>query len=166
MKRTIAKSFSRSLTQALLRGLAVFAIFGAAVYTYASIAYPVNQPNPVSGVVGLYVGKTASTYGGNIGSYQSANNLCASVPAANSGAHVCSPMEIVNTYNHDAATASAATGTVWLNAGTPGNTQPAVNDCNGWKSNGLDYYGNVWSFDQDYSGILPCMVSLSVACCK
>lgn len=162
MKKNTVKRYSKSLVQALLRGLAIFAVFGAAVGVYAAINYPA-QPNPVSGVVGMYVGKTGGQ-DGNIGGYTTANNLC---DAVETGSHICSPMEIVNTYNHNDTAVTGQTGAVWLNSGAPGNTMPAVNDCNGWKSNGLDFYGNVWSFDSnDFSGILPCMVSLPIACCK
>lgn len=163
MEKTFVKNCSRSLARALLLGLAVFAVFGAAVYVYA-ITYPANQPNPVSGVVGLYVGKTVSDYDGAMGSYQNANNLC---DAVEPDSHMCTPMEIMNTYNHNAGAVTGETGTVWVNSGAPGNTMPAVNDCNGWKDNSLVFYGNVWSFgNNDFSGILPCMVSLPIACCK
>ena len=163
MKKNSVKNFSKSLISASLRGLAVFAVFGTALYAYA-VAYPASQPNPVSGVVGLYVGKTAGTWDGNIGGYQTANNLC---DAVESDSHICTPMEVVNTYNHNPAAVTGETGVVWLNSGAPANTVPAVNDCNGWNNNSLSYYGNVWSFDaNDFSGILPCAFSLTIACCK
>ncbi|MBU0460936.1 MAG: hypothetical protein KJ771_09105 [Nanoarchaeota archaeon] len=163
MKKNSVKKFSKSLMSASLRGLTVFAVFGMALYAYA-VNYPSSQPNPVSGVVGLYVGQTAGTWDGNIGGYQAANAVCAGVEP---DSHICSPMEIVNTYNHNASSVTAETGTVWVNSGAPANTSPAVNDCNGWKNNSLSYYGNVWSFgSNDFAGILPCAFALPIACCK
>lgn len=167
MKKTAERTFTGSLVKALLRGLAVFAIFGAAVYVYAAISYPANQPNPVSGVVGLYVGKTAGSYkGGDASGYQNLNNYCSSGGGALTNSHACTPMEIINTYNHNASAVTGQTGTVWVNSGAPGNTIPAVNDCNGWQDSTLSYYGNVWSFTKKFSGILPCAFALSIACCK
>ena len=163
MKKRSVKHFSKSLVSASLRGLAVFLIFGTALYAYAAVSYPSGQPNSVSGLVGLYVGQTTTTSDGNIGSYQAANSECAAVDA---DSHVCTPMEIINTYNHNPSAVTGEGGVVWVNSGAPANTTPAINDCNGWKDNSLGYYGNVWSFDSDYSGILPCMVALPVACCK
>jgi hypothetical protein len=163
MKKSSIKNFSKSLISASLRGLAAFVVFGFALYAYA-VTYPATQPNSVSGVVGLYVGKTVGTQDGNIGNYQTANNLCNAVEA---DSHICTPMEIVNTYNHNPPAVTGETGTVWINSGAPANTFPAVNDCNGWKNNSLSFYGNVWSFDaNDFSGILPCAFNLAIACCK
>jgi len=161
MKKRSKQSLSKSLVSASLWGLAVFAVFGAALYTYA-VTYPPSQPNPVSGVVGIYVGKTAA-HNGSVSGYNAANALC---DAAYTDSHICTPMEIVNTYNHYPATATGESGVVWVNSGAPANTTPAINDCQGWNDSSLAFYGNVWSFDTDYSGILPCMVSLPIACCK
>ena len=162
MNKNSKKNFSKVLVKASLWGLAVFAVFGTALYAYA-VTYPPTAPGPVSGVVGLYVGKTAGTFDGNVGDYAAANNLCATVDV---NSHICAPMEMINTYNHSPGSITAESGVVWVNSGAPANTTPAINDCNGWSDNSLAYYGNVWSFDTDYSGILPCMVTLPIACCK
>ena len=165
MKKHSVKNFSKTLISASLWGLAVFAVFGVSLYAYA-VTYPASQPNPVSGVVGLYVGKTASPTSGNAGGYEAVNDACALGAGDLEDSHICTPMEIVNTYNHNPSAVSGATGVVWVNSGAPANTTPAINDCQGWKDSSLSFYGNVWSFDTDYSGILPCAVSLPIACCK
>lgn len=161
MKKNRAKHYSKALISASLKGLAIFAVFGAALFAYA-VNFPTSQPNPVSGVVGLYVGKTGTT-NGSAGGYAGANNLCG---AAYTHSHVCTPMELMNTYNHNLSAVSGETGVVWVNSGAPANTTPAINDCQGWSDSSLVFYGNVWSFNTDYSGILPCMVTLPIACCK
>jgi len=162
MKKNNVRSYSKSLVQAILRGLAVFAVFGAAVGVYA-VAYPASQPNPVSGVVGLYVGKTAAS-DGSIGGYMTANNMCNGVETHS---HVCSPMEIINTYNHNASAVTGETDIVWVNAGAPGNIAPAVTDCKGWTNNSNNpYYGTVWNFSKKTPAIQPCGKSMPVACCK
>lgn len=166
MKKNRVKKFSKSLISASLSGLAVFAVFGAALYAYAAITYPGSQPNPVSGIVGLYVGHTVGTYDGSIGSYQAANDSCALGAGVLQNSHICTPMEIVNTYNHNAVAVTGETGVVWVNAGAPGNDVPAINDCQGWQDSSVSFYGNVWVFDAGYSGILPCMIDLPIACCK
>lgn len=171
MKRTTAKSFSRSLTNALLRGLAVFAVFGAAVYAYAAITYPAVQPNPVSGVVGLYVGKTAGTYdGAGAGSYENANNFCANGGGALTDSHVCTPMEMINTYNHNPSELAGETDPLWLNSGAPAYYSSVSNDCLGWTTNGKFYgspvYGSVWQSSGKYGMMTFCSVSLKYACCK
>lgn len=151
---------------ATLRGLAIFAIFGTALYAYASVTYPVSQPNPVSGVVGLYVGATDGTTDGDIGGYDAAASDCTSkFPDS----HICTPMEIINTYNHNLSAVSGVSGAVWLNSGAPANTTPAVNDCQGWTKGAGEYgfYGVIWLFDNvDSSGIAPCPFGLPFACCK
>lgn len=163
MKRTPAKSFSRSLIQALLRGLAVFAIFGTAVYVYAVIDYP-EQPNPVSGVVGLYVGKTASVYDGAAANgYVNANNFCKNQYA---NSHICTSMEIMNTYNHNASALSGLTGAMWMNNGAPAYTTAAPNDCNGWTNNTKVFFGASWNFDIDFGTASSCNLMQPFACCK
>lgn len=167
MKRTPEKSFSRSLTNALLRGLAVFAVFGAAVYVYAAISYPAVQPNPVSGVVGLYVGKTAGTYNGaGANGYQNANDFCANGGGALADSHICTSMEIMNTYNHNPSALSALTGAMWMNNGAPAYTTAAPNDCNGWTNNTKFFFGASWNFDIDFGTASSCNLTQPFACCK
>ena len=165
MNKNSVRNFSKSLLSAFLKGLAVFAVFGVSLYAYAAVTYP-TQPNAVSGVVGLYVGKTPATYDGSVGGYAAANNACGGGAGALADSHICTPMELINTYNHNPSAVTSANGVVWVNSGAPANTTPAINDCNGWNDDSLTFYGNVWSFDTDYSGILPCMVTLPIACCK
>jgi len=160
------KIVSHALVSAALRGFAVFAIFGLSLYAYA-ITYPATQPNAVSGVVGLYVGKTASFTGGALGSYSAVNGKC---ELAYDNSHVCSPMEIVNTYNNNLSAISGLTDIVWMNAAAPTNIKPSVSDCKGWSalidSSGFPYFANTWNFNIDSSGIQQCSSSRSYACCR
>ena len=167
MKNKHVRKFSKTLVSAFLRGLAVFAIFGMALYAYA-VTYPDNQPNPVSGVVGLYVGKTTLTYDGNdAGSYENANAYCASQHA---DSHVCTPMEIVNTYNHNLSAVENLTDIVWMNTAAPTNIKPSVSDCKGWStlldSSAFPYFANTWNFNIDSSGIQQCDSKRAFACCR
>lgn len=167
MKKNSVRQLSKSLISASLRGLAVFAVFGTALYAYA-VTYPSSQPNPVSGVVGLYVGKTAASYnGGSAGSYQSANGLCS---AAFANSHVCTPMEIINTYNHNPSALTGVTGSMWVNNGAPAYFSSISNDCQGWNQSGTLYgqavFGSVWDATNKYGVITTCNNSRPYACCK
>lgn len=162
MKKSHIKTLSKSFLSASTKGLIAFAVFGLSAFVYAAVTYPPN-PEPVSGIVGTVVGATATNHSGNLGGYEAMNTLCGAVDP---DSHVCSPMEVVNTYNHDPAALGVLSGVYWLNSGAPGNTQPTVNDCKGWTDNTLGVYGNVWSTTNDHSGILPCAASLPVLCCK
>jgi len=162
MKKSKLKIVSHALISASLRGFAAFAIFGMALYAYA-ITYPVNQPNPVSGVVGLYVGKTA-VFNGSQSGYANANSKCST---AHPDSHICPSMEIINSYNHNSSgPIASATGSLWVNNGPPGYMLNVANDCNGWKSNGTAIFGSVWNTSKDASFITPCNLTRSFACCK
>lgn len=166
MKKRNAKSFSKSLISASLRGLAVFLVFGAALYTYA-VSYPVDQPNAVSGVVGLYVGRTTSTSDGNAGGYGAANAACNS---QFEDSHICTAMEMINTYNHNPTAVTGETGVVWINTGPPAYTSAAPNDCKGWTANAPSpqeqFFGTSWNFDIDRGTATFCIVAQAFACCK
>lgn len=164
MKKSRIKLVSNALISASLRGLAVFAVFGMSLYAYAAISYP-TQPGPVTGVVGLYVGKTVGTYNGNQGGYENVNALCAAVEA---DSHVCTPMEIVNTYNHDPSFTGTGSS-VWVNNGAPAYYASVVNDCQGWTTAaplyGNSVFGSVWSVN-GYGSITTCDFQRAFACCK
>lgn len=172
MKKNRIKNFSKSLISASLRGLAVFAIFGAALFVYAEVNYPDTAPGPVSGIVGLYVGKTVATYDGNdAGSYQNANALCSGGGVDLEDSHVCTPMEIINTYNHDpSGPISTEVEALWLNSGAPAFYSAVTNDCLGWTTSanlyGQPVYGSVWLASEKYGMMTFCSQSLNYACCK
>jgi hypothetical protein len=165
--KNCSKTFHSSLLAYLIKGAILFALLSVSYYVYAAITYP-PQPNPASGVVGLYVGKTATTYDGDdAGSYAAANAFCAGGAGDMKNSHVCSPMEMVNTYNHNPGAVNSEIGFLWLNSGAPANTTPAINDCMGWSSTADTVYGNIWVFDStDAGGIAPCEMSFAYACCK
>ncbi len=167
MKKNSVRNFSKTLISASLRGLAVFAVFGAAVFAYA-VNYPVSQPNPVSGIVGLFEGVTPGTYqGGDAGSYSGANNYCNS---AYPDSHVCTPMEIINTYNHDPTAITGETASMWVNNGAPAYFSSISNDCQGWSQSaklyGQNVFGSVWNATKQYGVITTCDSARAYACCK
>jgi hypothetical protein len=171
-------------------GLKVFAVvllLAGGFYVYA-ISWPVTQPNDTTGVVGTFVG--ASEYDApsngffNAGSdYKTVNKYCsqegrapANVNATLKYSHICTPDEMLNTYNHMTSAqetvllAQAATGkTLWINSGPPGFTANA-NDCKGWSTvaspqNNMNY-GTLWNFSTKSGGLLPCTTGKKFACCK
>lgn len=168
-KKTTIFNILNWLKDAGLKAFAVFLLLAAGFYAYAQIEWPTADPNPVSGVVGMYVG--TSTGGGtgtdgNVGGYDAANALC---EGAFSGSHICSTAEMVNSYNHKTPQSpiNTASGIVWINSAAPGNIFPAINDCRGWTNNGLTpYYGTVWNFGLGGAAIQPCAVVMGFACCK
>ena len=162
MKKRSAKNFSKSLISASLRGLAVFLVFGTALYAYA-VTYPDPAPGPVSGVVGLYVGATDFTSNGNVGSYELVNGYCSSKYP---GTHICNPMEIINTYNHNPSALPGPIGSLWLNSGPPAFTERAPNDCNGWTVDTDDFFATSWSFTLNFGTASSCDGVQAFACCK
>ena len=161
MKKGRVKNVSKALISASFRGLAVFAIFGMALYAYA-ISYP-TQPGPVTGVVGLYVGKTAP-YNGNRGGYGAVNTLCDNVEE---GAHVCTAMEMINTYNHaPSGPIASETASLWINNGPPGYIVYVSNDCEGWQMTSSTQFGSIWNTQKDSSSNTSCDLTRSFACCK
>ena len=172
MKKSRIRIVSNALISASLRGLAVFAIFGLSLYAYAAISYPANQPTVVSGVVGLYVGKTAPDTG-SAGGYLGVQSSCNSVV---SDSHVCTPMEMINTYrNGDSpdlvgTPLASETQPLWLNSGAPAYFSSLANDCLGWTEDadfyGKPVYGSVWSTTEKYGMMTFCNQSLRFACCK
>ena len=168
MKKNSVRNFSQSLISASLKGLAVFLVFGVSLYAYA-VTYPPNQPNAVSGVVGLYVGQTAGSWDGNRGGYEPANALCAGGGGALENSHICSPMEMGNTYNHDPTALAGLSESLWVNNGAPAYFGSISNDCQGWTTNttlfGNSVFGSVWS-KNGYGSITTCSNARAFACCK
>ncbi len=120
-------------------------------------------PPPVSdGYFGVYTGSTASTYNGNQGSYEAANAFC---DADHSGSHICTALEMVNSYNNLPGAITGLAESVWVNNGPPGYISNVTNDCSGWKSNGSTIFGYVWDGTQDASFVTPCNLMRKFACC-
>ena len=163
MDKSRMKQFSKSFVTASLRGLLAFAVFGFALYAYA-ITYPATQPNPASGIVGMFVGETAGTYTGSAaGDYETANGYCDTLVA---DSHVCTPMEMINTYNHNPSALTGETASFWVNNGPPGYISNLNNDCSGWSSASTSTFGSVWNTSGDSSFVTPCNLSRAYACCK
>ena len=168
-------------------GLKVFAILALVVggfYVYAEITWPVIQPNPTTGVVGMFVGESSKAYSdvndannSNARGYDQVNALCANGAVDVANSHVCTPDEMVNSYNHGTIGVSAiftysASPNLWINSGPPGYTASA-NDCKGWTatSRGADSqdpnFGAMWIFGtKKIGGLSPCTTGKKFACCK
>lgn len=140
------KSFVKKI-ESFLRpvyfGLGIFAVTGLAFYVFAAgITFPGVQPNPVTGVVGMFAGVTdvkftaASNYG-------AVNQLCA---VQYPGSHVCTAMEIINSYNNGNTVVQNAMGRAWFNNGPPGHNQTLSNDCGGWQIKDAASFGSMWYF--------------------
>ena len=148
-----------------LKTLAVFLFLGLGFYAYAAVSWPTSDPNPTTGVVGVFVGKSSSAYSASVG-YQSANQYCSN---AFTKSHICTAMEIQNSYNHVApgsAIMSYNGAPLWVNNGPPGYVKYVTNDCSGWKSKVSTIFGSVWDFSQDASYVTPCNKTRYFACCK
>ena len=162
MKKNRIKNVSQAFVGSMLKGLIVFAVFSTALYAYA-VSYP-TQPNPISGVVGTFVGETGGVYNGaNASDYETANGYCDALVA---DSHVCTPMEMINTYNHNPSALTGETASFWVNNGPPGYISNLNNDCNGWSSSDSATFGSVWNTTKDASFVTSCDLSRAYACCK
>lgn len=167
MKKTSLKKFTQLLYAALGRGLLIFLVFGLAMVSYA-VVFPTVEPQPASGVVGLYVGPTPQSYDGNdAANYAGTNALC---NAQFSGSHVCRLDEIINTYTHASASVDGLTTIAWVNAPYLGLSEGTrrINDCRGWSaddSNGR-FFAHVWNFNSGISGLQQCHATHPFACCR
>ncbi len=161
----------KAILSPIIKGLAIFAIFGFAVYVYGAVNFPTEQPNPVTGIVGQLVGFSATAVNGTQGGYKSANNLC---NTAVSGSHICMSEEITRSYAYDNAVLAAAQSDlgggptqyfVWINSGAPGYTAN-VNDCLGWNTASAASYGAIWNIKDKAFAINLCSDLRRFACCK
>jgi hypothetical protein len=154
----------------VLQGLVIFAVLAVGFTAYGAIDWPEGQaPNPVTGVVGMFVGDSGNSFDSPI-DYQTANGYC---EAAHAGSHVCTPDEMINSYNHASNEAPvleyATEVTLWINNGPPGYSANA-NDCLGWTvvvpgSGGNPNFGTVWNFESDQGILKRCGTGRPFACC-
>jgi hypothetical protein len=165
----------KAILSPIIKGLAIFAVFGFALYVYGAISYPENEPNPVTGVVGIFVGLSGTTNVPAPGSYNNASAKCStSSPSTTyAGSHVCTAMEIINTYNNYPSVFDTLTGTDvrgWINNGPPGYTATPANDCGGWQVADGTKYGAIWLFNSTIApkqaSLQTCNNSYPFACCK
>ena len=167
-KKRKIKNIINWLKDAVLKSLVILLVVVFGYYAYAQITWPADNPNPVSGVVGMFVGTTPPTsfYDGDSGGYENANDFCGNVEV---GSHICTAMEMINSYNHknaESAINDATTGMAWINNGPPGYVKYVTNDCNGWQTAESTVFGSIWDFSENSSFITPCNQSLFFACCK
>lgn len=150
-----------------LKATAVFLIVGAGFYAYAAVTWPNSEPNPVTGVVGMFVGASSKSYTVQLG-YKNAGKYCSDTFT---GSHICTPDEMANSINHGDVTNAPIfnyTGSdlLWINSGPPGYVKYVVNDCSGWKVKDSTAFGSVWDLKDSESLISPCSKSRAFACCK
>lgn len=176
----------KAILSPIAKGLAIFAIFGLAVYVYGAVTFPTEQPNTTTGVVGMFVGLTSDEYDTGVLNYADLNKKCdtgtvispISGSLTNVGAHVCTSMEIQNSYNNSSpAILAQTTGLGIINQGPPGYVVYA-NDCNGWTARTKEYlgspaFGAVWYFDSKNASLVRCdwladtaAKDFKIACCK
>lgn len=180
-KKTLSKTM-HWLKDAGLKALVVLLLVTAGFYTYAQITWPAADPNDVSGIVGKFVGDSIDkSRSGNLGtfeassSYQDANDFCSTNTDQDvAGSHVCTPDEMINSYNHGVSGISPIftytdSTTLWINNGPPAFTANA-NDCKGWveTTSPLENpnYGTIWNFSTKAGGLLPCRTGKAYACCR
>jgi hypothetical protein len=167
MKKQKFNKILKAILAPVAKGLFIFAVFAGALYVYAAISYP-PEPNAVTGIVGQFTGLTTSSYDGSRGGYSAATALC---NAQFAGSHICTSMEMINTYNHNPTLLSAGTGQAWINNGAPAHSDTLSNDCKGWNFNqasqaGFGRFGSVWYFTGNQALIQYCNVAIPFACCK
>jgi hypothetical protein len=167
-KQTLFNLFNW-LKDAGLKALVILLVVTAGFYAYAQIVWPGTEPNPVSGVVGMFVGESAAPFDGDkVRNYETATKACR---VAHEGSHVCTPDEMINTYNHNLSLFSGVSDKLWINSGPPAYTETLSNDCSGWQVNTSNFYGAVWNFDgapfvPNSAYIQPCSANYRFACCK
>jgi len=168
-KKTI-KNILIWLKDAWFKAIVVLLIVAGGFYTYAAITWPGSDPNPTTGVVGMFVDESDDSFDSSLG-YVDANDYCANT-ATCEGCHICTSDEMINSYNHAGTNSPINTYsgvTLWINNGSPSFTANA-NDCLGWtktsSSTDNPTYGRIWNFSSDYGGLLPCKTGKKFACCK
>lgn len=158
-------------------GLGIFAVTGLAFYVFAAgVTFPAVQPNAVTGVVGMFVGITETKFTAAT-NYLSVSNLCKTGNVVtpdgtvnNLNAHVCSAMEIINSYNNNMPAVQSTQGRAWFNNGPPGHNLTLSNDCGGWTDKTAGAFGSIWYFKNtpanDRALINPCDSNgYGFACC-
>ena len=165
-KQNHSKKIFRWLFDASLKAMVIFGLGLGAFYVYGQITFPGVAPYTVTGVVGQFVGLTTRNYGAGITGYSGANNECRTGTRGLEGSHICTAMEIINSYNAGNAAVAAQAGNAWFNNGPPAHDATLVNDCNGWTSTVAPNYGSQWRFGDKKGLIMLCNEAMSFACCK
>jgi len=179
-KKTHIKIF-HWIKDAWLKSIVILLIVAAGFYAYAEITWPADEPNPTTGVVGMFVGESSEAYSAATNNYSLVNNLCSGTITQPDGqtvtkSHVCNQDEMMNSYNHGKAGVApiytyTGSAMLYINNGPPGYTSNS-NDCVGWTrtTQGTDLqnpnYGVVWNFQADAGGLIPCRTGKKFACCK
>lgn len=171
MKKKNRSRLYRWFLEVIPKGIAVFAVAAGAFYVYAqqTVNYP-PQPYTPTGVVGQFVGVSERTYGGagvSVSGYRDATTECSNTDNLE-GSHVCTSMEIINSYNVNNSLVLAQAGSAWINNGPPAHDATLSNDCGGWQSQAATQFGSLWWFGSDDRGLLmSCNQTLyPFACCR
>lgn len=173
MNHSKKRSALRWIKDVSIKSLVILLVVSGGFYAYAQIAWPSSDPNPVTGVVGTFVGASSQVYGAPL-NYVNANDYCETDADPNiNGSHICTVNEMINSYNHSNVNSPiltyAATNTLWVNAGSSA-TNLNANDCGGWtevsSSIANPQFGMVWNFNSDESYLVTCRANKAFACCK
>ncbi len=170
-KNTKIKNTLKWLKDAAFKALVIPLLLVAGYYVHAAIVWPGTDPNPVTGIVGMFVGESEKPFG-IVSNYATVNGYC---DLAIPGSHICTPDEMMNSYNHGTLGVSpvftyVTSPNLWINNGPPGYTASA-NDCKGWteitEGSAQDpNFGAMWVFSKNLGGLTPCQTGKKFACCK
>lgn len=171
--------FLNLIKDSALKSIVILLVVIVGFYAYASINWP-SDPNPVSGVVGMFVGSTETVFS-TPSDYKTVNGWCETgtiiTPDGNVdgiGAHVCTPDEMINSYNHGNDnsviktfyTAHNDIPFLWINSGPPAYAFNA-NDCEGWTNNTSKDSGTAWDMEFHSGFLQDCNENTTqFACCK
>lgn len=174
MKKVKKITILHWLKDAGLKAFAILVLVIAGFTAYAQINFPTDAPNDVSGVVGVFVGASDGFFDNSVNSYVDANTLCRDHSNNDiKGSHICTPDEMINSYNHGELNVSPVYGQtdpLWVNNGPPAYTANA-NDCGGWGQHDggpVDNknFGTQWNFNDKRGLLKRCTTGDGFACCK
>ena len=176
------------IKDAWLKATFILLIAAGGFYAYAQITWPGDEPNPTTGVVGMFVGITENKYSAALG-YDQVNSWCSSgnvltldsaqnkITSNKMLAHVCTPDEMINSYNHGNSNSqinqffskygpASDYQFIWVNNGPPSFAFNA-NDCQGWQDIKNTSSGTAWDLKNKFGFLRDCGESAkSFACCK
>lgn len=173
MKKKNRSKILNWLLEVIPKAFLIFALGVSAFYVYAQVTFPGFpgvEPYTVTGVVGQFVGVSERAYGqaGVGSSYPNVNEECGENTEGIEGSHICTAMEIINSYNVNNPRVIAQDGSAWINNGPPAHDATLSNDCGGWQSQAATQFGSLWWFGDDDRGLLmSCNQTIySFACCR
>ncbi len=124
-----------------------------------------------------YMNTTTANYNGNFGSfpaasgtigYEAANHICSSTVGV--GYHICQANEILDIIRIYGTSTFASKTNGWVANGPPGYVTVSTNDCEGYTTSTVSFYGAWWKFNDSSGGgsgkMTNCSTLQPIACCK